>query len=935
MNDHFTDTFDPFDDFLQHHGILQHYGILRKSGRYPWGSGNTPYQRNHDFLSWVHELKDQGLSDGDIAALMTRTGETDSEKVTPAQVKALISIASTSNRKADIARAEQLRLKGLSNIEIGKAMDKNESSIRYLLQPGVKERAAQLENTASLFRERIGTDGILDVGRGVDAQLGIATSLKNTAIAQLVEEGYNKYWIPIDQATGKGVTTTMVLAAPGVGYPDARKRQGEIKPVNAWSDDNGSTIHKITPPVSIKPSRVDVRWGNEGGDKKDGIIELRRDVADISLGESRYAQVRIKVGEDHYLKGMAMYSDNMPPGVDVLFNTNKAKTSNKLDAMKPIKIDKSTGTEDERLPFGSIVRQKTYTDKKGNQQQSILNIVGTSKIDDDGEDISYSGEEGGWNRWAKTISSQMLSKQTHELAKDQLGLAYEQKRGDFDEIMAYSNPAVRKKLLNELADTSDSAARYLKAAGLPRTANHVILPINTLKDTEIYAPNYNNGERVVLIRHPHGGRFEIPELTVNNRNREANSLIKNAKDAVGINYKVAERLSGADFDGDTVLVIPNDKGRIKTSPALSQLRDFQPQIAYAGYEGMPVMKGKQQKMGDISNLITDMTIKGATQAELARAVKHSMVVIDAEKHKLNFKQSAIDNGIAELKKKYQYDPETGGMGASTLISKAKSEERVPQRKPRAAKDGGPIDIETGELKFTPTDKEFTITKENKRTGEVTTKIVKATTPSTKMDEAKDAHSLSSGTRMEGIYADHANKLKALANTARKEALKITPTPVEKSAREVYADEVRSLKDKLNVAKQNSPRERQAQVYAATLIKAKQESNPGMDKSELKKIKTQAITEARARIGAKKEPVTFTPREWEAVQSKAVSFSLLNEILMNADMDQVKSLATPRERPTMSSAKVSRAKSMLNLGYTQAEVADALGISTSTLSAALE
>src|SRR5690606_21658099 len=100
---------------------------------------------------------------------------------------------------------------------------------------------------------------------------------------------------------------------------------------------------------------------------------------------------------------------------------------------------------------------------------------------------------------------------------------------------------------------------------------------------------------------------------------------------------------------------------------------------YPAYEGMPKMtaKQKQSEMGKVSNLITDMTIKGANTNEIARAVRHSMVVIDAEKHNLNYKQSAIDNGISQLKQKYQ-----GGAdkGASTLISRTTSEQRVPTRK---------------------------------------------------------------------------------------------------------------------------------------------------------------------------------------------------------------------------------------------------------------
>ena len=908
-----SSSFDPFAIFLQHEGVL------RKSGRFPWGSGNDPYQRNKSFLQYVDELSKKGLTDAQIAEGMNLM-KADGRPFTSTDVRALKSIAKTANREADISRAIMLKDKGLSNIAIGKTMGLNESSVRSLLDPSLRERNDILKATADMFKERIGENGIIDVGTGVENHLGIAPSKKAVAIAMLEEEGYKRYYVPVEQlGTGK-TTTTMVLAAPGTKFPDVMARKSEIMPVKAYSEDSGRTFRKVEPPQSIDPKRVGVRWAEEGGATKDGVIELRRGVDDISLGESRYAQVRIKVGDGHYLKGMAMYSDNMPKGVDMVFNTNKARTADKLDAMKPLK-------DDPDLPFGSIVRQKHYG-PEGKQKLSPINIVGEN-------------EEGRWGEWSKTLSSQMLSKQAPSLAKQQLGLSYDAKKSELDEILALSNPAVKKKLLQEFADGADSSAKHLKAAGLPRTRQHVILPINSLKDNEIYAPNYRQGETVVLIRHPHGGKFEIPELKVNNRNVEANGIIKNAKDAVGINARVAERLSGADFDGDTVLVIPNGRGQVKNAPQLAGLKNFDAKTSYRGYEGMPVMskKATQKHMGQVSNLITDMTIKGASDAELARAVRHSMVVIDANKHKLNYKLSAEQNGVAELKKKYQ--SETGDdprAGAATLISRAKSTQYVNERKPRSAAKGGAVDPATGKKMYEETGAEYTVTKTSKRTGEVSTKVLKKQTKSTKMDEADDARSLISangGTVMERVYADHANKLKAMSNTARKEALAITPRKINNSAKTTYADEVVTLKAKLNVAKMNAPLERQAQLLAATNVQAKRQAQPDLDNDEVKKIRAQALTEARARIGAKKTVITFTPREWEAVQNGAISTNVLDAILNNADMDQVRSLATPRERPVMSDAKIRRAKGMTDLGYTQAEIADALGVPTSTLSDALK
>lgn len=866
---------------------LMHYGVLRRSGRYPWGSGENPYQRYDSFLGYVDELRSQGLSEVEIArGLGMTTSELRSRK----------SIAKAEKRAADAAEAWRLKEKGYSNVAIGERMGINESSVRNLLKPSLQERNNVTKATADMLKNSVEEKGYIDVGVGVENHLGISRTKLKTAIAQLEDEGYTVHYVPVEQlGTGKK-TTIMVLAKPGTTYSEIYRNRDQIKLITDYTEDGGRSYLGLEPIRNINGKRVLIRYAEDGGTEKDGVIELRRGVDDISLGDSKYAQVRIGVNGTHYLKGMAMYGEDFPDGVDIIFNTNKKKGTPPDEVMKSMKDDPDN-------PFGATVRQRHYIDADGKRQLSALNIV---------------NEEGDWGKWSKTLSSQMLSKQSPSLAKKQLDLAYDLKKEQYDEIMSLTNPAVKKKLLDSFADDCDSSSVHLKAAALPRQSSHVILPFPDMKENEIYAPNYRNGEKVVLIRYPHGGKFEIPELTVNNKQPTANRLIKNAKDAVGINSKVAERLSGADFDGDTVLVIPNNKGSIKTSSPLKGLKDFDPKEAYPAYEGMPRISSrtKQMKMGDVSNLITDMTIKGATPDELARAVRHSMVVIDSEKHNLNYKQSYIDNGIADLKKKYQGSERAG---ASTLISRASSPTRVSTRKES-------IDPKTGKKVYTYTNETYVDSKG---------RTVRRTVKSTKMAEAEDARSLSSGTRMEEIYASHANKLKGLANQARKASANTQYTPYSPSAKKTYEKEVKSLNAKLNLALQNKPLERQAQLLANKVVSAKRQANPDMTAEEVKKIKAQALNEARNRTGAKKQNIVITKDEWNAIQSGAISTNKLTQILDNADLDTVKKLATPKTNKTgLSNAKLAQAKAMLSRGYTQAEVADALGISTSTLSKAL-
>lgn len=868
---------------------LKHYGTPRRSGRYPWGSGDDPQQRDRSLRGHIKELKAKGMSEKEIA---------DGLGISTTQLRAEVSLEKSEQRKADAAQALRLKDKGYSNVAIGERMGINESSVRNLLDPVMQERALITERTADMLRAQIDNKRYLDVGAGAENQIGVSKYKLDTAIAELQKEGYKISYVNVTQVgTGKP-TTIKVLTKDDVDYKDIYANQDKIQTIADWTRDGGRTWESLKNPVPISSDRISIRYREDGGEAKDGVIELRRGKSDLSLGEASYAQVRIGVDGTHFLKGMAIYSDDMPDGVDVIFNTNKSQDVGKMGAMKPIKDDPDN-------PFGSIFRQKTYIDADGTEKLSPINIV---------------NEEGDWTTWSKTLSSQMLSKQRPSLAKQQLDLALKQKQEEFDEILALTNPTVRQKMLQTFADECDSAAVDLKAAALPRQGNYVILPSNDIKASEIYAPNYVNGERVVLIRHPHGGTFEIPQLTVNNNDAGMKSIFGNAMDAVVIHPSVAKKLSGADFDGDTVLVIPNGKGQVKTSPSIKGLADFDPKLAYPEYPGMKRLSetSKQTEMGKISNLITDMTIKGASQDEIARAVRHSMVIIDAEKHGLNYKQSYIDNNISDLKEIYQ-----GGSrkGASTIISRASSEIRVDKRASEYS-----IDPKTGKKIFKTTPESYV----DPKTG----KLVVKKTKSTKMYEADDARKLSSGTRMEDIYAEYANGMKNMGDKARLQFVNTPRLEYSPSAKKTYATQVESLKAKLSIAIGNKPRERQAQLLANHVIRTKQTQNPDMTKDQLKKVKTRALAEARYRKYAKKTAIDISPKEWEAIQAGAISHNFLMQILNNTPLDQVKQYATPRTSSTFSPTKLNKARAMLSRGYTQAEVAASLGVSASGLLDAL-
>lgn len=938
---------------LSENDILRHYGMPRRSGRYPWGSGENPYQHSADFLARVEELQKQGKTEKEIA---------DEIGLTTTELRVQKSLAKDERRGLEVATAKALKEKGYGVNEIARRMGRNESSVRSLLNEHSEARMNQARKTADILKKEVDEKGMIDVGAGIERKLGISREKLNEALYILEREGYPNFGGGVAQVTNSGKQTVLkVLCPPGSEHKDIYNFENINQIEGVISYDGGDSYHKsFEYPSSMDSKRLQIRYAEEGGKEMDGVIELRRGCKDLDLGDSHYAQVRIMVDNDRYLKGMAVYSDDLPDGIDVRFNTNKTTGTPMRDVLKKIK-------EDPNNPFGSLIKeeggQSFYDDSNGKYTNPTTGQKQSLSL------INKRATEGDWRDWDDRLPSQFLAKQSQQLIDKQLGLTIADKRSELDDILSLTNPTVKKRLLQSYADDCDAAAVHLKAAALPRQKYQVILPVKSMKDNEVYAPYLENGETVALVRFPHAGTFEIPILKVNNKNPDAIAMLgKTPKDAVGINSKVAEQLSGADFDGDTVMVIPCNSSkssvRITSSRPLDGLKDFDPKMTYPERKGMKYMTNTQTEMGKISNLITDMTLKGATDDELERAVRHSMVVIDAEKHKLDYKMSELDNGIASLKKKYQGEVDENGRyheGASTLLSRAKSETSVLKRrgtpkvnmsdkpwydptKPEGSllynihqnKKGMPgYDPSKPDGAWVKSAPETYIDKKGK------TQV--RTQQSTKMMETDDAYTLVSdmNSPRERAYANFANQMKAFANTARKEMMTAGKIEYSAQAKATYQKEVTSLKAKLNLALENAPRERQAQIMANaainSIISTYKKDHPGMTKEEekefkklLKKTKNQVLMDCRRKVGSKRQPVDITQREWEAIQAGAISENVLTQILNNTDIDKVKELATPRTKTTPSDAKINRIAALKRSGYTIDEISKAVGLSTSTV-----
>lgn len=950
-----NDIFDPEheEEFLEHEGVSKRDGAKIGSGRFPYGSGKNPFQHLSGLYGEYRKLKAKGFSDAEIGAQYNMSS---------GDLRSRLAYYQAIKNSQSIKQAVELADKGYSNLQIAQKMGVSASTVANYLKASTESKEARIISTRNALKDKIDEVGWVEIGKGTENWMGVKRTLLDAAATTLYDEGYELYSdLRVKQGgTGK-FTTVKALAKPGMTRGDVLADKANIYATMAdvHSFDGGKTFKKKGPPVNVDSKRIEIRYADDpiSGKDMDGTIELRRGVPDLDLGNAHYAQVRIAVDGKYYAKGVAFYADDLPDGVDIRVNSNKLREKGIEGALKPQKSDKMN-------PFGTNTKEEYelervsnfYTDENGKEHQSALNFV---------------NEEGTWEKWDKNLPSQFLGKQPPALARQQLNIDASGREREFDEIKKLTNPVLRQTLLEDFAGNCDSAAVHLKAASLPRQATAVIVPAKSLKENEVYAPWLDNGEEVVLVRFPHGGIFEIPRLKVNNKNREAKNRIgSGSADAICINPKTAGVLSGADFDGDTVLVLPTKNNGIVNKEPYKELKEFDHQTIYATTpEERKALKiwdkgsrREQTEMGKISNLITDMTLQGAPDDELIRAVKHSMVIIDTGKHKLDYKRSYQDNRIKELVQKYQphYDEKADKMrygGASTLLSRSKKDVEV-----QAVKSYYKIN-EKGKDYYDPTKPEgaklyvpdTSLKPKRKKTDQFDPKTgkpiyetlgyVPKTRKSTMMMEAEDAYTLTSGgskrmpgTEIEATYAEYANRMKALGNEARKAAIKAGYEQNKKNstASKTYAREVDHLMYQMNEAKKNAPLERRALALAQSKVEiAKQESGWTMSKGEESKMLDKEVKKAREIVGASRYQVHISDKEWEAIQAGAIAPSVQKELFKFVDKDRLRELAMPKTQPKLTKSYVATAKSMLDRGYTLEEVAKRFGVSPSTISEAVK
>ena len=290
---------------------LYHYGTLRRSGRYPWGSGEHPCQRLGNFYSEYKRLMDAGVSGEEMAKQLN---------MSTSQIRARVAYYQDAKTLMNLTKCIEMSEQGKSNVAIAKELGISEGAVRSLIKKDKESRTDSMIMTMMAIKDCVDQHRYVDVGDGVDANMNITKTKLDQAVLNLTDEGYKLYSdIHVKQGGSGNYTTRKVLAAPDVTKKEVYEHVGDVYNIDSRAEDVGdkTEFKKPEPPVNIDSKRITVRYADDPdnpGTDMDGVIELRRGVEDLSLGNAHYAQVRIAVDGKYYAKGMAVYADDLPDG---------------------------------------------------------------------------------------------------------------------------------------------------------------------------------------------------------------------------------------------------------------------------------------------------------------------------------------------------------------------------------------------------------------------------------------------------------------------------------------------------------------------------------------------------------------------------------------------------------------------------------------------
>ena len=249
---------------------LLHYGKPRRSGRYPWGSGEDP-QRSKDLLSKIDELRGKGMKETEIASELG---------MNTSELRSAISWAGNERKRVLQESVVSRKERGDSNTKIANDLGMSESSVRNYLKTKDTIQTKQVNNVADALKKGVSENEFLDIGVGVERQIGVSRAKLKAAVNKLKEEGYTEHDIYVKRLTDPSKYTTVRVLTKEKDLEVVKANSDKIKSLESYTEDGGTTMKDPPPIKHVSWDRVDIRYKEDGGIDKDGVIELRRGVKD-------------------------------------------------------------------------------------------------------------------------------------------------------------------------------------------------------------------------------------------------------------------------------------------------------------------------------------------------------------------------------------------------------------------------------------------------------------------------------------------------------------------------------------------------------------------------------------------------------------------------------------------------------------------------------
>ena len=204
---------------------ILHYGVKRRSGRYPWGSGKEGYQRD-SILGRVYDLRDQGKNEKEIAKDLG---------MNTSQLRSAIALANEHEKQSIMDTINSMKADGFSNTDIAKKTGLAESTVRYNLSKKDSVKRNQINKTAESLKSSIEDTPYLDIGSGVELQMGISRQKLKAAVEDLKSQGYYEHEIYVPQIGNEGKWTTTKVLTKEPSLDIVKQHRSEIKSPEQWS----------------------------------------------------------------------------------------------------------------------------------------------------------------------------------------------------------------------------------------------------------------------------------------------------------------------------------------------------------------------------------------------------------------------------------------------------------------------------------------------------------------------------------------------------------------------------------------------------------------------------------------------------------------------------------------------------------------------------